>query len=105
MIIKFSVENFRSIKDKKEFSFIASKNTENVKNLIKLDEEEFDLLPSSIIYGANGAGKSNILIALEVIRGMVEQSLRVQEGDKLFSYMPFKLFQDSYFRRPDDRQG
>jgi len=85
MIIEFSVENFRSIKTKQTFSLTKSTSDE-------LFENTFDpntlsappLLQSAVIYGANAAGKSNFIKAVNVMKEIVENSAKnSQRGDEL----------------------
>lgn len=67
MLIEFSVENFRSFKEKQTFSLLASKD----KDL--MDENTFqtgkyNLLKTALVYGANSSGKSNLFMALNFFR-------------------------------------
>ncbi|MBQ8475486.1 ATP-binding protein, partial [bacterium] len=68
MLIDFSVENFRSIRDKAELSLIPSSTKELDDNIIyteiqkkKGKKENLKLLKHAAIFGANASGKSNIL--------------------------------------------
>ena len=63
MLIQFSIENHRSIKDSAVISFAASKDKSLESYLLHPDEKRA-LLPAIAIYGANAAGKSNVLHAL-----------------------------------------
>ena len=93
MLIEFSVANFKSIKERQTLSLVAANNKEMA------DIQPFDvppaksnmkLLPSAAIYGANAAGKSNLLHALRTMRGIVLQSaLQLQHGDPV----PVKSFE------------
>jgi len=64
MIAEFTVENFRSFKEKHTFSLISTKDN----NLSELNTFEVNknirLLKSAVIYGANASGKSNFFKAL-----------------------------------------
>ncbi|OQY39406.1 MAG: hypothetical protein B6226_02010 [Candidatus Cloacimonetes bacterium 4572_65] len=81
MIIDFSVENYRSIKERKTINFIASSNSEQ-KDIL-LQTKEMSLVPSIGIYGANAAGKSNILKALHTFIELISHSLMVPAGGSL----------------------
>ena len=100
MLIEFSVDNYKSIKEKVTLSMVASnyyKNLEN--NLISLDKKKNEkLLRSSVIFGANASGKTNVIHALNVLQMLVLDSHKYQKGDKLF-YKPFKL-DDEYLEKP-----
>ena len=63
MLIQFSVENHRSIKENAVISFAASKDKSLEACLLHPDEKR-TLLPVIALYGANAAGKSNVLHAL-----------------------------------------
>lgn len=70
MLIQFSIENHRSIKDSAVISFAASKDKSLESYLLHPDEKRA-LLPAIAIYGANAAGKSNVLHALMTMKDMV----------------------------------
>lgn len=83
MLIQFTVENHRSIKDSAVVSFAASKDKSLEEYLIPLDAKK-SLLPAVAIYGANAAGKSNVLHAMMTMREMiVGEASKVSKGQKL----------------------
>jgi AAA15 family ATPase/GTPase len=88
MLLEFSVKNFRSIKDKITLNLLASSDKSLDNNLITLKKEK--LLRSSVIYGANASGKTNVIIAFSHLTFFVLNSHRFQKGNKLI-YQPFKL--------------
>ena len=61
MLIQFSVENYLSIKDKVVLSLLASRDNEHPEHLIVDGSKNY--LKSTVIYGANASGKSNVLNA------------------------------------------
>ncbi|ELX8377527.1 ATP/GTP-binding protein [Providencia vermicola] len=70
MLIEFSVENYFSIKEKQTISLVSGKFKELTKNVYYPDEiSNLGILKSAVIYGANAAGKSNLLLA---VRSMVD---------------------------------
>lgn len=82
MLIQFSVENFRSVKNMLVISFAASKDKTFEERLLSWDKKK--VLPALAIYGANGAGKSNILHALMTMREMVVgNASKIQKGERL----------------------
>jgi len=101
MLIQFSVENFRSISDKKTFSMIPSKGSSKPYNLIKLEKKAIvsRLLKSSVIYGANASGKSNLLRALHVMKRLVLTSKTMNKGDTFGEYDPF-ILDTNYSKKP-----
>ncbi|HEY2292711.1 MAG TPA: AAA family ATPase [Thermoanaerobaculia bacterium] len=75
MLIRFRASNFRSLRDEQELSMVAA-FPEARKNLIHLQELELELVRVAGIYGANAAGKSNILEALLFMKTAVRDSHR-----------------------------
>lgn len=83
MLIQFTIENHRSIRDNAVISFAASKDTSLASCLIHPDDKR-TLLPVLAIYGANAAGKSNVLHALITMQDMiVGASSKLSKGQKL----------------------
>lgn len=95
MIISLIVENFRSIKEPIELSFEASAITNLQSNVIKSTayNKEISLLKTISIFGPNASGKSNIIRALDYMKGLVLSSNSYNKGDKL-PYEPFRLDED-----------
>lgn len=92
MLIEFSIENYRSIKDEITFSLIASTDKSLEANIFHPEtlKKNDNLLRSAAIYGANASGKSNVMKALSTLQKLVVTSIKYQKGDKL-PYEPFKL--------------
>ncbi len=94
MLIEFSVENFKSLKEKQTLSMEAATPLNDLDyNLIDLKDQadkEYQLLKSTALYGANSSGKSNVLDALMRLRHLVKRSHQNQKGDKL-SHEPFRF--------------
>ncbi len=93
MLIEFRTKNFRSLRDEQVFSLVASSD----KTL--LDTHAHDsglkaaphLLKSAVVYGANASGKSNLIKALQYMRGVVLESAALQPGQTFGRLSPFKL--------------
>jgi AAA15 family ATPase/GTPase len=62
MLVRFSVENYRSFKDRQVFSMVAGKHTRHNDQIIPLNGKR--LLKVGVLYGANAAGKSNLIKAI-----------------------------------------
>lgn len=91
MLISFSVENFRSIKEKQTIDFMASskygKSYKN--NIFKTDNKQIpELVKAIAIYGANASGKSNLIKAFYDCGKMV--LYKKNRGDQI-STDPFLL--------------
>lgn len=83
MLIQFTVQNHRSIKDTAVISFAASKDKSLESYLLHPDEKKA-LLPALALYGANAAGKSNVLHALATVQNMViGDASKLSKGQKL----------------------
>lgn len=69
MLIRFNVENFLSFDEKAEFSLIANKERRLQSHIVKGDG--VNILKSSVIYGANASGKSNLVKAIDFSRKVI----------------------------------
>jgi AAA15 family ATPase/GTPase len=93
MLVEFRIKNFRSLRDEQVLSLVASTD----KTL--LDTHALDtglkasphLLKSAVVYGANASGKSNLIKALQYMRGVVLESATLQPGQTFDRLHPFKL--------------
>ena len=92
MLIEFKVANFRSVKEEQTFSMVASKGKELVdSNTFQLEGFKNRSLRSAVIYGPNASGKTNLLRALNEMRGIVlESHVEKSQGDAI-PVVPFKL--------------
>jgi hypothetical protein len=89
MLIRFQIENFLSFREKQSFSLIPGKGTlkahhksEKVKGV--------SALKTSVLYGANASGKSNLIKAIEFGKNLV---LNGSKPDHTIDYKKFKLDQ------------
>ncbi len=89
MLIRFVVENLFSFGERKEFNTLPNQRLKTL-NHHKYSIEDFDILKITSIYGANGAGKSNLIKSLQLF-----QELIVEEE------IPFKL-KDNQFKFNSD---
>jgi len=87
MLVEFSVNNFKSIKDTVKFSMITSSKDEG--NLFEV--RDYNLLRSAIIYGANASGKSNFLRAMAFMGEFVLNKYKIIQSTDSIPYDPFKL--------------
>lgn len=95
MLVNFTVKNFRSFKQERTFSMEASSIKEHKDSVV--GEGKYKLLPLAIFYGANSGGKSNLILAISTMCGMVRRSVRLNEGDTL-PYDPFALDENSEYQ-------
>lgn len=66
MLCQFSFKNFKSYKETTTFDFQATSITEFSESLLKSEKADA-LLPVGVIYGPNGGGKTNLLLALSCL--------------------------------------
>lgn len=76
MLIKISIENFKSFDQKEELSMISSSKMQGNKNhCIKI--KQTSLLKNAVVYGANASGKSNLVAAFAFIKNVLMEGLPV----------------------------
>lgn len=91
MLIELKMKNCFSIQGEQVLSLVASNDKQLKGNTFQADN--LTLLKSVAIYGANAAGKSNIIKIIDVIKAIVLQSATIQRGIEL-PLMPFLLGKD-----------
>lgn len=97
MLIDFRIKNFRSLRDEQVLSLVASKD----KSLQDTHTQATGiraaptLLRSAVVYGANASGKSNLIKALQYMRGVVTESATAIQPGQTFAVQPFRLDTDS----------
>lgn len=103
MLIEFSVTNFRSIKNTQTLSMVAAPSMkELLDNTFSPDYYKIPLLLNSAgIYGANAAGKSNIIEAMKFMKWFVLKSHKRQEGEEIEPFSPF-LFNNKTRAEPSE---
>ena len=82
MLLEFRVKNYKSFKEELIFSLTPVLKEEKLKYSIlkeKIGEKEYDGLSTSVIYGPNASGKSNIIGAMDtfkkiILRGNIHNS-------------------------------
>lgn len=92
MLLEFRCSNHKSIKDEVLFSMIAGTDDSLQDELCTVGS--LKVLPSAVVYGANGSGKSNFLNAIFFMANLVTGSILNQPGQNLRSY-PHKLSLDN----------
>lgn len=78
MLIRFTIENFLSFKDRQIFSLIPGKGT--LKSQHKSQPiKGISVLKTAIIYGANASGKSNLIKSIEFGKKLVLKGTRAEQ--------------------------
>ncbi|MBK1725150.1 AAA family ATPase [Thiocystis violacea] len=93
MLVEFRVKNFRSLRDEQVLSLVASKDktlhdTHTLSTGLKAAPH---LLKSVVLYGANAGGKSNLIKAMQYMRGVVLESATIIQPGQTFAVQPFLL--------------
>jgi AAA15 family ATPase/GTPase len=97
MLIEFKVSNYRSVGEEQILSLIPSgKQKEHPDNIISNGKHR--ALNALAIYGANGSGKSNLLLAMGLLDKLIHLSARSSSTTKL-PYDPF-LLRDGWEIKP-----
>lgn len=86
MLIDFAITNFRSIKERQVFSLqTVSRITEKPENTIETKNEQ--LLRSAVIFGRNASGKSNLMMAADILFSLSND----YDFNLTKAYQPYKL--------------
>lgn len=93
MLVEFRVKNFRSLRDEQVLSLVAStdKSLLDTHALSTGVKAAPHVLKSAVIYGANASGKSNLIKALQYMRGVVLESAALRPGQTYDRLQPFRL--------------
>lgn len=97
MLIKFSVENFSSFNERQEFSLLPGKGTLKANHKSK-KVKGISVLKTSVLFGANASGKSNLIKAIEFGQLLV---LNGTKAEKKINFQKFRL--DNQSKLKDSR--
>lgn len=76
MLIRFNVTNFLSFKEETEFNMLAGSPRSKKEHVYH--QKGIDFVRAAALYGANGAGKSNLVKALDFLQGLIKGSESTQ---------------------------
>jgi len=91
LLIRFRLENHRSIRDEQELSFVAASLNDSPERVLHTNLPSVDLLRVIGIYGANASGKSTVLDGLRFMQSAVIDSQRTWEPEGGIPRKPFLL--------------
>ncbi len=93
MLLDFHVKNFHSLRDEQTLSLVATKDEayKDINTMASGIRAAPSLLHSVVIYGPNASGKSNLIKALQYMRGVVAESASMIQPGQSFSVQPFRL--------------
>ena len=96
MLIRFTVENFLSFNTLVDFNLIASTEAQQSHHVIRgATKEHIDLLRTSLIYGANASGKSNLIKAMDFAKNFIVSGVA---KNRTIPIKPFKLDSQSHHK-------
>jgi AAA15 family ATPase/GTPase len=102
MILQFKIKNYRSYKDEITFTMEADSSKQKLQNVCELtlgNEDTIKALKTSIIYGANASGKTNLIKALYQLTFFILYKPKVEE--RINFYEPF-LFEQTCKDAPSE---
>lgn len=104
MLIRFVVNNIYSFGEQKEFNMLPSPRFKRLKHHA-YSINDFKVVKMSSLYGANGAGKSNLINALSLMQELVREKISskrvdfdrfkfAKSGDETSQIFAIEFFQD-----------
>lgn len=103
MLIEFSVGNYKSFKEIKTLSMVASDTKsyfDEIDETNVFSAGDLRLVKSAAIYGANASGKSNLVKAMEFSKDMIIHSLNSSLSNKIFDKYDYFKLNPEYFKKP-----
>lgn len=92
MILRFSIENYRSIWERQELLFAASALRDSARGLIPVPNASGAYaLPAAVIYGANASGKSTLVDSFGFMRKLITASYKSGEPGGTIERTPHAL--------------
>lgn len=82
MLIRFSVENFLSFNQRQVFSMAAGKHTRHKEQLVVVNGKR--VLKAGLVYGANAAGKSNLIKAVNFGKNIALGGVKSSRTNNIF---------------------
>ena len=92
MLIEFGLKNYTSFKEKTLFSAETGERLRKYKYINTFENDDVSLLKNILIFGANGAGKSQLISGLGRMQSMIINGTRTVT-DRL-NYTPFIRLED-----------
>jgi len=103
MLVQFTVENFRTIFEKKTFSMQTAPYLKKFGNTNTFNSSPINLLKSAVMFGPNGSGKTNIIKAIDLLKNMIINSYRINATKSVkLPFQPFKMSQET---KDDEEKG
>lgn len=91
MLVRFVAENIYSFGERKEFNMIPRPKIKNLSHH-KINVNGIELLKMTSVYGANAAGKSNLVKAIELLQDIVvEEKLPINIKNLQFKFQDLSV--------------
>ena len=91
MLLRFGVENHLSIRERQELVLTAAKRVKRSDPAVPVPILREAAVPVAILYGANAAGKSNLIHAIRMMRGHIVTSHKSRDAGDDIPRHPFLL--------------
>lgn len=88
MLIRFSVENFRSFSEEVVFSMLPGRMQKHNEHIISFPNHGIDALRVALLYGANASGKTNLVKAMDFAQDFILEGTRPKQT---IPFEPFRL--------------
>lgn len=88
MLIRFTVENFRSFDQEVVFSMLPGRAQKHSEHIVAGKDHGIDVLRTGLLYGANASGKSNLVRAMAFAQNFIIQGTRPKHA---IPVEPFRL--------------
>ena len=95
MLLRFGVENHLSIRDRQELVLTAAKRIKRSAPAVPVPILKEAAVPVAILYGANAAGKSNLIHAIRMMRAHIVNSHKSRDAADGIPHHPFLLDDNS----------
>lgn len=95
MLIGFKVKNFRSFDELQHFSMIAGKVRSNENHIVQCNK--YKILKFSGLFGANGSGKSNLILAIGLVQPIINYGVNFIINNQFFRGFRVNNKENSYF--------
>lgn len=80
MLLRVSIENYKSFDQKEELSLISSSKIQTYKNH-RVKVKQTNILKNSVVYGANASGKSNLVKMFSFFKSVLIEGLTMNSVD------------------------
>lgn len=95
MLMGFKIKNFRSFKELQHFSMLSGKVRNNENHIVEKNKHK--ILKFSGMFGANGSGKSNLILAMSVAQTLINKGVSMLINNQYYRGIDDGKEEDSYF--------